>query len=142
MKHNEGTIGMRVYFGRGKGQKTLGEIVKINPKKFKVKTLEHRGRSNRNKVGDVWNVPASLCTIVSGDAVPPTTTVIDVTDMLRDALVNNKPDLSGTMNTTPPEMFALADIQNAVDIIIGDGGYRGDEVVKLLKIMRERGEIQ
>lgn len=54
--------GDRVYFGRANGEKTLGEVVKKNPKKLKIKVLEARGKS---KVGDTWNVPPSLCTLES-----------------------------------------------------------------------------
>jgi hypothetical protein len=55
-------IGDRVLFGRGKGEKTLGEVVKVNRKNLKIKTLESRGRSRGgSKVGAVWNVPPRLC---------------------------------------------------------------------------------
>lgn len=53
-------IGMKVYFGRHNGEKTLGEIVKLNPTKAKVKTLEDRGRSERHFIGQEWGVPYSL----------------------------------------------------------------------------------
>ena len=55
-------VGDRVLFGRGKGEKTLGEVVKVNRKNLKVKTLESRGRSRRgSKVGAVWTVAPKLC---------------------------------------------------------------------------------
>ena len=63
MKREEGKIGMRVYFGRENGEETLGEIVKINPKKFKVKTLEQRGTKKDYPIGLVWTVPPSLCVL-------------------------------------------------------------------------------
>lgn len=52
------TVGMKVMFGRGNGEQTLGEVVKVNPTKAKVKTLEDRGRSSM--AGTVWTVPYSL----------------------------------------------------------------------------------
>lgn len=58
-------VGSRVYFGRTNGEKTLGEILKMNPKSAKVRALEERG-SNR-PVGQVWNVAYSLLSPV-GDA--------------------------------------------------------------------------
>ena len=67
MNRDEGKIGMKVYFGRQNGQQTLGEIVKINPKKFKVKQLEARGVRKSHAVGAVWTVPPSLCTPVYDD---------------------------------------------------------------------------
>jgi hypothetical protein len=51
---------MKVVFGRGNGEKTLGEIVKINPTKAKVKTLESRGNGRGSDIGSVWTVPYSL----------------------------------------------------------------------------------
>lgn len=53
-------IGMKVRFGRSNGEKTLGEIVKLNGTKAKVKTLEDRGHSERHFVGQEWGVPYTL----------------------------------------------------------------------------------
>jgi hypothetical protein len=53
-------IGQRVSFGRGNGERTLGEIVKINPTKAKVKQLESRGRLATHPIGTIWTVPFSL----------------------------------------------------------------------------------
>lgn len=50
-------VGMQVLFGRPNGQKTLGEIVKINPTKAKVRTLENRGQ---HEDGVTWTVPYSM----------------------------------------------------------------------------------
>jgi hypothetical protein len=58
------TVGMKVMFGRQNGEKTLGEIVKVNPKKLKVKQLESRGVYKNHPIGSVWGVPRSLCTPV------------------------------------------------------------------------------
>jgi hypothetical protein len=59
------TVGMKVMFGRRNGEKTLGEIVKVNPKKLKVKQLESRGVYKSHPIGSVWGVPKSLCTPVN-----------------------------------------------------------------------------
>lgn len=61
------SVGQRVIFGRPNGERTLGEIVKMNPSKAKVKTLEGRG-ALPNLVGVVWGVPYSLMTPVETDA--------------------------------------------------------------------------
>ena len=50
-------IGMIVRFGRPNGQKTMGEITKVNHKSVKVKTLESRGVNNRSATGAMWRVP-------------------------------------------------------------------------------------
>lgn len=63
-------VGDKVYFGRSHGEQTLGEIVKINPKKFKVKQLEQRGTLKSYPIGTIWTVPPSLCTPAPSDAKP------------------------------------------------------------------------
>ena len=53
-------VGLRVVFGRNAGELTLGEIVKVNAVKCKVKQLEARGTNRAYPVGTVWGVPPSL----------------------------------------------------------------------------------
>jgi hypothetical protein len=55
-------IGMIIEFGRENGEKTRGEVVKMNPKMAKVKILEARGRNSQQ--GAVWNVGYGLMTEV------------------------------------------------------------------------------
>ena len=52
---------MKVYFGRTHGERTLGEVIKVNPSKLKIRQLEARGTMRDYPVGTVWTVPASLC---------------------------------------------------------------------------------
>lgn len=60
MLREQCTVGMRVLFGRPNGVQTLGKIVKMNPTKAKVETLEERGTGRGSGVGAVWTVPYSL----------------------------------------------------------------------------------
>lgn len=60
-------VGDRVYFGRTNGEKSLGEVVKVNLKSLKVKLLEERGSRRSYTVGGTWRVPPSLCTLADGD---------------------------------------------------------------------------
>ena len=62
-------VGMSVLFGRGNGEQTLGEIVKVNGVKCKVKQMESRGTMRAYPIGTVWTVPASLMTAVGGPKV-------------------------------------------------------------------------
>ncbi len=55
-------IGQKVYFGSKNGQKTLAEIVRLNAKSAKVRTLEQRGYRNGARVGEEWNVTYGLMT--------------------------------------------------------------------------------
>ena len=57
-------VGQSVTFGRERGEKTKGVIIKINPRKVKVQTTEDRGA--KSPKGAVWSVPPSLINIVEG----------------------------------------------------------------------------
>jgi len=72
---NKPTIGTKVYFGRGNGERTLGTVVKTNPKKAKVRQDEARGVHKNHPVGTVWTVPYSLLTPAPQDAEGTTTPV-------------------------------------------------------------------
>lgn len=62
--------GQKVYFGRGRGEQTLGVIEKLNPTKAKVRTLESRGVSRERGPGVIWTVPYSLMRPADTDAKP------------------------------------------------------------------------
>jgi hypothetical protein len=64
MNISECHVGQHLFFGRPNGQKTLGEVVKVNRTKIKVRTLETRGHRTTN--GEVWTVPPSLCVAAEG----------------------------------------------------------------------------
>lgn len=53
-------VGMTIEFGRENGEWTKGQIVKINPKMAKVRTLEARGTGRGGHAGAVWNVSYTL----------------------------------------------------------------------------------
>lgn len=55
-------VGMIVTFGRENGEKTLGEVVKMNPTKAKVKTIDGRGNGRGSIPGTIWGVPYSMMT--------------------------------------------------------------------------------
>lgn len=54
------SVGMRVRFGRPQGEQTLGEVVKLNQNKAKVRTLEARGQQRIGFVGEIWVVPYGM----------------------------------------------------------------------------------
>ncbi len=58
-------IGQQVMFGRPNGEKTLGEVVKINRKTIKVKQLETRGQRRVRNAGTIWTVGKTLATPVT-----------------------------------------------------------------------------
>jgi hypothetical protein len=62
--------GTQVFFGRTAGEKTLGEVVKVNGKSVKVKQLEARGTLKDHKVGTVWRVALSMVTPATGNVAP------------------------------------------------------------------------
>ena len=59
-------VGQKVYFGRPNGEQTLGVILKLNPAKAKIKTLESRGTIRQTGAGVVWTVPYTLITPADG----------------------------------------------------------------------------
>lgn len=67
MKKENCEVGMKVIFGRENGQKTLGIVRKMNPKKCRVEILEDRGR--KSVKGQVWIVPYSLMSPVKTNVV-------------------------------------------------------------------------
>ena len=64
-------VGQKVMFGRPNGEQTLGEIVKVNPARLKIKQLETRGSGRILPEGTIWNVPAYLCTPVNETGATP-----------------------------------------------------------------------
>ena len=47
MNRSEARVGMRVYFGRANGEKTLGEVVKVNKKNLKrMQSIDSRSKLN------------------------------------------------------------------------------------------------
>jgi hypothetical protein len=74
-------IGMVIEFGRDNGQWTKGEIIKINPKMAKVRTMEGRGTGRGNHVGAIWSVSYSLMRPTnSSDALPLMPAIKDQAD--------------------------------------------------------------
>lgn len=70
MLFEEARVGMKVYFGRGRGEQTLGIIRKKNPTKANIETLEDRGQNGRSPVGTVWHVPYSMIRPADQNAAP------------------------------------------------------------------------
>jgi hypothetical protein len=73
---NDFTVGERVTFGRRNGEKTTGEIVKVNRKTLKVKQLETRGSKRVRPVGTIWTVPVTLCSKTSTATPAPIKVVV------------------------------------------------------------------
>lgn len=68
-------VGDMVYFGRTHGEKTLGKIAKVNPKKYKVTQMEDRGSIRDYKIGTIWTVPFNLVSAAPGTVAASTPTV-------------------------------------------------------------------
>jgi len=71
MIREECRIGMIVEFGRENGERTKGVVVKMNPKKAKIRILESRGAGRGSQAGSQWGVPYSMMFAVQ-DAVTET----------------------------------------------------------------------
>lgn len=91
ISRNECRPKMRVLFGRPNGQKTLAEIIKINVKTVKVRTLENRGTQKTSVVGAIWTVPFSLLYREDSVVAPDNSVLIgldDYTDPIDKQLIN------------------------------------------------------
>jgi hypothetical protein len=68
-------IGSQVVFGRPNGEKTRGEVVKINRKSVKVRQTEVRyGNGRTRNVGQIWNVHPNCLQLEGGKNPQPTPT--------------------------------------------------------------------
>jgi len=75
MLREECRVGMIVEFGRETGERTKGIIVKMNPKRAQVRSLEGRGLGRGSQAGSQWSVPYSMMVTVN-DAVTETSVVM------------------------------------------------------------------
>ena len=88
-------VGDKVVFGRKNGEQTWGTIVKINPKKLKVRQDASRGTMRDYPVGTIWTVPSPLVHLAPSEPgvamasvePSPVKKVIDVTDSVIGATV-------------------------------------------------------
>ena len=60
---------LRVLFGRPHGEQTLGEVIKFNPARAKVRTLEVRGHDRIRPAGIIFTVPYCLMRTENGEEV-------------------------------------------------------------------------
>jgi hypothetical protein len=56
------SLNQSVYFGRERGEKTLGKIIKLNTASAKIQTCESRGNGRASAPGRIWNVTYGLIT--------------------------------------------------------------------------------
>lgn len=68
MNKSEVQVGMRVFFGRSHGEQTLGEVVKVNRAKVKVRQLAARGSLKSYPIGTYWSLPATFLVPASEEA--------------------------------------------------------------------------
>lgn len=98
-------VGDKVHFGRSHGEQTLGEVVKVNRVKLKVRQLDARGTYRSYPVGTIWTVPVNLCTLVGGQAAAPAPVMSpEVQERLRKQQEANFNFLRGRTNRTEAEI--------------------------------------
>lgn len=57
---NKPSVGDKVIFGRKRGERTKGTIIKVNRTKAKIRQDESRGTMKDHPIGTVWNVSFTL----------------------------------------------------------------------------------
>lgn len=105
-KYNVGDL---VVYGRRNGQKTMGQIVRVNPSKYKIKQLEARGA---HPVGTVWGVPESLILAKVDPAQIP-----NLKDLLNDVAEEAEKNTSGKFRTGQKVTFEYKNQQIVGTII-------------------------
>ena len=114
-------VGMIVEFGRPNGEKTKAEIVKVNPKKLKVKQIGSRGRKKTYREGSIWTVPKndSIVKILSDDETESDKTLepkVPMPSRINYGIVNHASILGGLpYSEEQKEAF-----DNIIDTMIGE----------------------
>lgn len=91
MQKNEITEGMSVMFGRGRGERTLGRVVKVNRLRVKVQQLTKRGSLKDYPVGTLWAVPPNLLSPASAEEAATAEVVPQGTDTKRVVSIETLP---------------------------------------------------
>lgn len=107
-----------VYFGRTHGEKTLGKIKKVNPKKYKIEQMEDRGSIRDYPIGTLWTVPFHLVSAAPGTvasapvavpAAPRSTTICSVGKGERAEFTNGRTVVTGTVKSVNNKTVTLVD---------------------------------
>lgn len=126
---SEFRAGEKVFYGRTRGEKTLGEVIKVNPSRIKVKQLEARGV---HPVGTIWNVAPSLCSKAGSDCggraveAPPAPKRPEA-DIMR--------EINGLYNSLSPENLTCDGEIRGRAVLVRARGFRA----KLQACFRELG---
>ena len=139
--------GDKVYFGRSFGEKTLGEVVKVNRVKVKVRQLESRGTYKSHPVGTVWTVPVSLLTKADAGSVAsaPRVMPVEVQNRLRDNQDRDFAFMRGNEAPKPkrPDADILAEIRGiycnlSPENLHADGERSRTEAARLYRLYNQR----
>lgn len=123
-----------VVFGRPNGEQTIGEVVKCNPAKAKIKTLENRGLFGQRPVGQVWVVPYTLIRPATADEIKSVGR-IPAPAVVRPGPIQNENEV----------MQAIADCYLALspENLSCDGELSQREIIgRRADIMRRLGKLQ
>lgn len=126
------TKGDIVRFGRSQGEKTLGEVIKVNRKKLKVRQLEARGRKKSHQIGSIWGVPPSICEKVEDKKAFK---LLDDTPPLRRKIRKRVP------NSSPSGTLTMANVE--VGDIIRFGSPQGERTLaEVTKVNKKRIKVR
>jgi len=133
--------GDKVRFGRDNGEKTLGEVVKVNRSTVMVKQLESRGTMKAHPAGTVWRVRPSLCTPADGTMAPEVQARLKAGQDRDFAFLRGAPARSAR-----PEKDVMADILGAYcelspENLTCDGELSGAQVRRRAAALRARLQL-
>jgi hypothetical protein len=126
MEKSELRVGMEVMFGRpgDRAEKTRGKIVKLNPKRAKIQSLENRGKHGQSAT---WVVPYALIYPVGGECPKPKPDIS--VEPIKASVFQDKVDAQIL------QAIYQCYMELSPENLTGDGELPGDRVVARRKIL-------
>lgn len=116
MTKTEMAVGQLVMFGRNRGERTLGRVIKVNRQRVKVVQLTKRGSLKDYPVGTIWMVPPSLTVLATAEEASQAETVPEGVNT-KPVSIEMAPGTSvgkeSAMTATPPSTEAATEPQVA-----------------------------
>jgi len=113
MMKNEISMGQLVMFGRVRGERTLGKVVKVNRQRVKVVQLTKRGSLKNYPVGTIWMVPPTLITPASAEECAMAEEIPEGVDTKKPVSIEEIP---GTAATASPTRQTLPDSTEKTEV--------------------------
>lgn len=129
MMKNEISMGQLVMFGRVRGERTLGKVVKVNRQRVKVVQLTKRGSLKNYPVGTIWMVPPTLITPASAEECAMAEEIPEGVDMKKPVSIEEIPGTgvtsAPTRDPSPPQTKTEVAVTPVLESTSGETKKRG-----------------